>query len=96
MTYTVTRSPEFDLIKMLELTKELQMDGIDICFAEKLGKPVNELRKMLDDYGIPVVCNTFGNNVNAEGMTEAKWLEHLKSGLDEAALMKRRCWERRP
>jgi sugar phosphate isomerase/epimerase len=72
---------------MLELTKELAMEGIDVCFAERLGKPVKELRKMLDDYGIPVVCNTFGNNINAEGMTEAKWLEHLKGGLDEAAML---------
>jgi sugar phosphate isomerase/epimerase len=88
MTYTVTRSPDFDLVRMLQLTNELQMDGIDICFAERLGKSVKELRKMLDDYSIPVVCNTFGNNINAEGMTEEKWLDNLKSGLDEAAVLR--------
>ncbi len=87
MTYTVTRSPEFDLIRMLELTGELEMEGIDICSWEKLGKPVGELKKILDDYGIPVVCNTFGNNINAEGATEAKWLNDLKRNIEDAVLL---------
>jgi sugar phosphate isomerase/epimerase len=87
MTYTVTRSPEFDLVKMLELTKELELAGIDICFADKLGRPVKELRKMLDDYGIPVVCNTFGNDINAPGMAEKKWEDNLKAGLEEAVIL---------
>lgn len=87
MTYTVTRSPEFDLVKMLELTKELDMAGIDICFAGQLGKPLGELRRMLDDYGIPVVCNTFGNNINDDGMTLEKWKSNLEAGLEEAAVL---------
>ncbi len=87
MTYTVTRSPEFDLGKMLELTKELDMAGMDVCFADRLGRPVKELRKMLDDCGIPVVCNTFGNNINSEGMAEEKWFDGLKAGLEEAAVL---------
>lgn len=87
MTYTVTRSRVFDLVKMLELTKELGMAGMDVCFAERLGKPVKELRGILDDYGIPVVCNTFGNNINQPGMTEQKWEDNLKAGLEEAAVL---------
>ncbi len=87
MTYSVTRSPEFDLVKILELTKELDMAGIDICFARQLGRPVRELRRMLDDYGIPVVCNTFGNNINEDGMTGEKWKNNLKAGLEEAAIL---------
>ncbi len=87
MTYTVTRSPDFDLIKMLELTKELQMDGIDICFAETLGQPVKGLRKMLDDHGIPVVCNTFGNNINDPEITERKWTGNLEERLEESAVL---------
>ncbi len=87
MTYTVTRSPEFDLERMLELTKELDMAGIDICFADRLGKPVKELRRILDDNAITVVCNTFGNNVNAEGMTGDKWNDNLKAGLEGASIL---------
>ncbi len=87
MTYSVTRSPEFDLVKMLELTRELDMKGIDVCFADRLGKPVKELREIFDDYGIPVVCNTFGNNINSETMTQQDWFENLKKGLEEAAVL---------
>jgi len=85
MTYTVTRSPAFDLLKMLNLTKELNMAGIDICFPEKLGKPINELNNILQDYAIPVVCSTFANNINAPDMTEEKWMDNLKTGLEDAA-----------
>jgi L-ribulose-5-phosphate 3-epimerase len=87
MTYTMTRSRDFDLMKMLKLTRELEMDGIDICFLEKLGKPVKELRIILNDFGIGVVCNTFSNDINGPEMTGSRWLENLKTGLENTVIL---------
>ena len=64
MTYTITRQPGFDLVKMLDLTVKLKMDAIDFCFPESMGLPPKELRKMCDDRGIKVVCSTFGADLN--------------------------------
>lgn len=87
MTYTMTRSPDFDLNAMLRLSGELEMDGIDICFPEKMGKPPGELRRMLDDRGLRAVCCTFGNNVNQPGMTGERWLDNLSRGLEQASVL---------
>lgn len=57
MSYTVARQKDhFDLKKMLKLTAEI-MDGID--FVTLYGEKAEDLRKMTDDLGIPVVCHTF-------------------------------------
>jgi len=63
------------------------MDGIDVCFAEKLGKPVKELRQMFDDYGIRAICNTFDDDINGQEMTEARWLDNLKAELENTAIL---------
>lgn len=58
MSYTMSRQPQyFDLRGMLELTRDLQLDGID--FVRLHDTDARELRRMADDHGVPVVCHTF-------------------------------------
>jgi len=58
MSYTMSRQPKhFDLKAMLDLTRELDLDGIDLVTLHDT--PAAVLRKMCDDRGIPVVCYTF-------------------------------------
>jgi sugar phosphate isomerase/epimerase len=64
MTYTMTRQKGFDLVKMLDLTVKLKMNAIDFCWPDKMGVPVNDLKKMCDDRGIKIVCSTFGADLN--------------------------------
>lgn len=57
MSYTFSRQKEhFDLGKMLAWTAR-HMDGID--FVTLHGCSAGELRKRVDDLGIPVACHTF-------------------------------------
>lgn len=87
MSYTMTRSPDFDLEAMFKLTRELEMDGVDICFPDRFEKPAGELRRMLDGHGLHAVCCTFPNNVNEPGMTESRWRENLSRGLEQAVVL---------
>ena len=58
MSYTIARQGPsvFDIDKMIQLTLDLQMAGID--FVTLHGQPVKELRRRCDDRGVPVVCYT--------------------------------------
>jgi L-ribulose-5-phosphate 3-epimerase len=87
MSYTMTRFRDFDLMKMLDLTREVGMDGIDICFLERLGKPAREIKLILDDLGIKTVCHTFSNDINAPDMTEEKWIENLKVEIENTLIL---------
>jgi len=64
MTYTMTRQAGFNLKSMLDLTVELEMNAMDICWPETMGVPAKELKKMCDDRGIKIVCSTFGADLN--------------------------------
>jgi sugar phosphate isomerase/epimerase len=58
MSYTIGRHGPavFDIEKMLNLTQEIGMAGID--FVTLHGQKAADLRKRCDDKGIPVVCYT--------------------------------------
>lgn len=58
MSYTIARQGPavFDIDKMLDLTKEIGMAGVD--FVTLHGQKASDLRKRCDDKGIPVVCHT--------------------------------------
>jgi sugar phosphate isomerase/epimerase len=58
MSYTIARQGPtvFDIEKMLNLTLEIKMAGID--FVTLHGQKASDLRKRCDDKGIPVVCYT--------------------------------------
>lgn len=78
MSYTIARQGPtvFDIDKMLKLTRDLQMAGVD--FVTLHGKPAAELRKRCDDLAIPVVCHT----VMAGGMLSDK-PEEIKKASDD-------------
>jgi len=78
LSYTMFRQPEyFDLEKMIELTKELNMDGIDFVGLHNM-EP-GQLRKMTDDYGIPVVCYTFRPDLNHDSIEGRKQLSNYEN-----------------
>jgi sugar phosphate isomerase/epimerase len=63
MSYTMARQPEFfDLEAMFRLTRELNLEGIDLVTLH--GRSAEDLRRMADDHGVPVVCHTFMADLN--------------------------------
>lgn len=87
MSYTMTRQKEhFDLDEMLRLTLELDLAGIDLFGT--CGLPAAELRKRLDDAGIPVVCYIFSANLAATDRAErAQALGAAKRAVEEAVAL---------
>jgi sugar phosphate isomerase/epimerase len=87
MSYTMERQPEFfDLREMLELTQELGLAGID--FAARNEPPVAELRRMAEDYGLPVACYTFSADLNfPEAAERQPGVDAAKRGLEYAAAL---------
>ncbi len=84
MTYTVSRQKEhFDLRRMLRLTRELDLDGID--FVTLHDQDPRDLRHMCDDLAIPVVCHTFHADLNfPDAAGRGPGLDNVKRGLDAA------------
>ena len=63
MSYTWSRQPaHFDLQRMLQVTRELNMAGID--FVRLHDRTAKELRRMADDAGVKVVAHTFVVDLN--------------------------------
>lgn len=60
MSYTIARQGPgvFDIGRMLDLTVELKLAGIDLVTLH--GQTAADLRKRCDDKGIPVACYTVG------------------------------------
>lgn len=87
MTYTVSRQKEFfDLTKMLDLTVELGMEGVD--FVTLHDENPRTLRKMCDDRGLKVVCHTFPADLNHPTADERNaGLELCKRGVENAVIL---------
>ena len=87
MSYTMSRQPRyFDLRGMLELTRELELDGID--FVRLHDTDPHELRRMADDHGLPVVCHTFFaplNDPTADGLRDA--VDSSRRSLEAAVVL---------
>ena len=87
MSYTMSRQPQyFDLRGMLELTRELGLDGID--FVRLHDTDPRELRRMADDYGVPVVCHTFFAPLHAptsDGLRDA--VDSARQSLEAAVVL---------
>ena len=63
MSYTMARRPDlFDLPAMFQLTAELGMDGIDLVTLHD--RSAEDLRRMADEIGVPVVAHTFFADLN--------------------------------
>lgn len=95
MSYTMARQPKhFNVLEMLELTRELDMAGIDFVKMhhdpwqdDKLhGIKIRELRKMTDDHGIPAVCYTFHAPGLGQETPDARrqGVEDVRHGIDVA------------
>ena len=91
MSYTMTRQSKlFDLDRMFELTAELELDGIDI--VNMLKHDMKELRMRADDIGVPVVCHTFGMDLNSpDAAVRRAEHDNFKRGMDRAAVLGAPC-----
>jgi len=92
MSYTLARqgwkkNGAFDLKGMGELARSLEIDGVDM--VTDYGLEAAEIRRVLDDYGLDVVCYTFsGAGLNAETAAErCAGVDAVKEGLDTAAAL---------
>ena len=87
MSYTFSRQREhFDLQRMLRLTRELGLDGID--FVTLHGYDPEDLRRMCDDLGIRVVCHTLIVDLNfPDEESRRPGIEACKRGLEAAVVL---------
>jgi len=87
MSYTISRQKDhFDLKRMFKFATELKLDGID--FVTLHDTPARELRKMADDYGLPVVCHTFNVDLNMPSSADRrKALDECKRGIEAAVTL---------
>jgi sugar phosphate isomerase/epimerase len=87
MSYTVARQKDhFDLKRMLDLTAELGMGGID--FVTLHDETPKTLKKMCDDRGIKVVCHTFMADLNHPTAQERQpGVETCKQGIENAVAL---------
>ena len=87
MSYTWSRQPaHFDLEKMLNLTRELGMAGID--FVRLHDRTAKELRRIADDHGVPVVAHTFGVDLNfPEASARRPGCDTAKRSIEDAVTL---------
>ena len=89
MSYTMARGVPPDKISipfMCALAKELGMDGIDMVTT--YGRDPREVRKIVDDHGLKIVCHTFFANVNSANPQErAAGMDAIKKGVETAAIL---------
>jgi sugar phosphate isomerase/epimerase len=87
MSYTMTRQEEhFNLDEMLRLTLELDLAGIDLFGT--CGVSAAELKKRLDDKGIPVVCYIFSADLGTTDKAErAQALGAARQAVAEAVIL---------
>lgn len=89
MSYTMARqsSPEeFDIPGMCELAIELGMDAVD--FVGTYGREPYQLRQMMDDYGLKVVCYTFAAELNFPTPEERlPGVDTVKQGIETAGAL---------
>lgn len=87
MSYTMSRQPEyFDLRAMLELTREIGLEGID--FVSLHGEKPETLKAMADDYEIPIAAYTFFADLNApDAAGRQPGVDAARQGLEDALVL---------
>jgi sugar phosphate isomerase/epimerase len=88
MSYTIGRQKgQFDLVKMLKLTRKLEMGGVDMVGLH--GHTVEDVRKAADDEGVKVVCHTFpGGALNHPTQEERQaGVDALRRNFDDAVAL---------
>jgi sugar phosphate isomerase/epimerase len=88
MTYSLSRNGGMtDPREMVELTLDLKMDGID--FVTLYDRKAEELRKLCDDCGLPIVAHTFfaSSLVADEPEARQEGLDACKAGIEAAVAL---------
>ncbi|MBN1555013.1 MAG: sugar phosphate isomerase/epimerase [Phycisphaerae bacterium] len=87
MSYTVSRRKDFfDLKRMLDLTVELGLEGID--FVTLHDESPRTLKSMCDDRGLKIVCHTFMADLNHPTAEERQpGVETCKQGIENAVAL---------
>ncbi|MCM8760244.1 MAG: sugar phosphate isomerase/epimerase [Candidatus Omnitrophica bacterium] len=90
MSYTMARGltegEKFNLKALCELTRELNLDGVD--WISTYGYDAHEIRKMMDDYGLKTVCHTFFCDLNFPTSSErASGRDTFKRGIENAKIL---------
>jgi len=84
MSYTMSRQPGFDLVRMFKLSQELKLQGVDL--TDLYSRKPAELRHMAEDHGIPVVAHTFGADLNQkDAKAQQEAVDKARHSLDAAA-----------
>ena len=82
MTYTMARQ-KYSVEDIVKTAAELEMEGID--WVSTYGRDPNELKRMSDDAGLPVVCYTFGLRSFVQGGDA--WQDEAKQGVEDAVAL---------
>lgn len=87
MSYTLARRPDlFSVRGMLELTRELNLDAVDLVTLHDT--PARELKKMMDDDGLTVACHTFMADLTAsEAHNRQQGIDAIKQGIEHAVIL---------
>ena len=89
MSYTIARQGPsvFDLNRMLRLTRELGLAGVD--FVTLHGETALDLRKRCDDHGVPVVAHTIPGSGLIADTPEAvqKAQDAIRKGVADAVVL---------
>jgi len=84
MSYTFSRQPRyFDIKEMLTVAQDLKMSGVDwVTLHDRSAK---ELRRMSQDYGLPVVCHTFFTDMDFPSAAgRQKGVDAARRGIEAA------------
>jgi len=88
MSYTMFRGKwkeEFSIKKLCEFTKNLGLDGID--WVTTYGYKPEEIKKIMDDYGLKTICYTFFADINfKEKRLRQKGIDEIKRGIEIALI----------
>jgi len=89
MTYTMARGEwgkTPDIEKICKFTKELNLQAVE--WVTLYGKRAEEVRKIMDDYGLKTSCYTFFADINFDDENKQKeGIEKIKRGIEEAKIL---------
>ena len=89
MTYTIARQCEdskVDMVQMCKLANELGLDAMDQVYL--YGYEASEVKRIADDYGIKIICYTFGTDVNfPDSQSRAQGVDIFKREIDAACIL---------